>query len=118
MLHLIARLPLGLFHACGVLLGWFVWLASPRYRRMVTGNLATAGFSDPAVRTAAISHAGRGLLELLPVWFRDPAQAEALRAAHKTSASTGGSSTNDAKVETATAPATSSGAALNLSANR
>lgn len=51
-------------------------------------------------------------------YFRDPAQAEALRAAHKTTASTGGSSTNDAKVETATAPATSSGAALNLSANR
>lgn len=78
VLALIARLPLGLFHALGVLLGWFVWLASPRYRRMVAGNLATAGFADPVVRRASISHAGRGLLELLPVWFRDPARAAAL----------------------------------------
>jgi predicted DNA-binding ribbon-helix-helix protein len=51
-------------------------------------------------------------------YFRDPAHAEALRSAHTTNASTNGNSANAANVDNATAPATSSGAALNLSANR
>jgi predicted DNA-binding ribbon-helix-helix protein len=51
-------------------------------------------------------------------YFRDPATAEALRASHKTNGSTNGKSANDKSVDNATPPATSSGAALNLSANR
>ena len=51
-------------------------------------------------------------------YFRDPATAEALRAHNKTNGSTNGSNAKDKSVDNATPPATSSGSALNLSANR
>ena len=79
------------------------------------------GFNQLCTFVAATRQEGgftSNLRVFIMSYFRDPAQAEALRAAHKTTTSTGGSSTNDNSVETATAPATSSGAVLNLSANR
>ena len=70
LLRALARLPLPLLHLAGALLGWTLYLASPRYRRHLAENLAQAGFADGATRRAAIASAGRMLVELPAVWLR------------------------------------------------
>ena len=83
MLRLLAALPLSLFHALGAALGRLVWLLSPRFRRLTRENLAAAGYDDPQLLRQVVAEAGKGVLELIPVWFRPQDQAAALmREAH------------------------------------
>ena len=70
LLRLVARLPLPLLHALGVVLGWAVYLSSPRYRRDVKRNLAAAGLGDFRLRCAAIGEAGKSVLEVPAIWLR------------------------------------------------
>jgi KDO2-lipid IV(A) lauroyltransferase len=70
LLRLAARLPLPLLHALGAVLGWVVYLSSPRYRRDLRRNLETAGLSDLRLRRAAVAEAGKGVLEAPAVWLR------------------------------------------------
>jgi KDO2-lipid IV(A) lauroyltransferase len=69
-LRLIARLPLRLLHALGSVLGWAIYGISPTYRRHLRENLAQAGLDDARVRRAAITSAGKMLLEVPAIWFR------------------------------------------------
>ena len=66
----IARFPLAWLHACGTLLGWTLYLASPRYRQRLRENLALAGLDTRQLRHAAIAEAGKGMSELPAVWLR------------------------------------------------
>jgi len=77
-LKILARLPLFSFHAIGAALGWVAWLVSPRLRRFSRENLAAAGFDDPALLRRSVTETGKGLLELIPVWFRPQAEVAAL----------------------------------------
>lgn len=71
-------LPLPFFHALGAGLGRLVWALSPRFRRLTRENLASAGYQDPAIAQRAAVEAGKGALELIPVWFRSQAEAALL----------------------------------------
>jgi KDO2-lipid IV(A) lauroyltransferase len=70
VLRLIARLPLAFLHALGSVLGWTIYGMSPTYRRHVRENLAAAGYRDSSTRRAAISSAGKMVMELPAIWFR------------------------------------------------
>jgi KDO2-lipid IV(A) lauroyltransferase len=70
LLRLAARLPLRLAHALGAVLGWMVYLCSPRYRRNFKRNLATAGLSDFRLRCSAVAEAGKSVMEVPAVWLR------------------------------------------------
>jgi Kdo2-lipid IVA lauroyltransferase/acyltransferase len=69
----LGRLPLFLLHAIGALAGWLTYLASPRYRRRLTENLAAAIPGSGPMLGAAIAEAGKAVLELPAVWFRPAA---------------------------------------------
>lgn len=68
LFRLLSHFPLPVLHNLGAAMGWLIWLASPTYRRHMRENLALAGF--PAVRSAAIAEAGKGLFELPRLWLR------------------------------------------------
>ncbi len=70
LLRLAARLPLPLLHALGATLGWMVYLCSPRYRRDFKRNLAAAELGDSRLRRAAVSEAGKSVVEVPAVWLR------------------------------------------------
>ena len=71
LMRLAAKLPLIFAHAAGWLVGWLMFLASPRYRLHLSENLAAAGYgSDARVRRAAIAAAGCLLTELPALWLR------------------------------------------------
>jgi KDO2-lipid IV(A) lauroyltransferase len=70
-----ARVPLAWLHGLGVLAGWAVYLAAPRYRRLLRENLAASGVCADAAafrRTLcqAVAEAGKSVLELPAIWFR------------------------------------------------
>ncbi|MEZ5728798.1 MAG: lysophospholipid acyltransferase family protein [Burkholderiaceae bacterium] len=67
VLRVLGGLPLGLARAFGVGLGWLVWLASPRYRRMTRANLETAGL-ERSLLPDVIAETGRMVAELPFVW--------------------------------------------------
>jgi KDO2-lipid IV(A) lauroyltransferase len=69
LLRLAARLPLPLAHAVGVVLGWMIYMASPRLRRYLRENLERAGFPDAKTRHAAIAETGKSLSELPAIWL-------------------------------------------------
>jgi len=73
LFRLLGRLPLRFLHALGALSGWITYLASPTYRRHTQENLALAyGPAEAeAILPAAVTHAGRGVLELPLIWLRD-----------------------------------------------
>lgn len=73
LLRLLGRLPLGWLRAVGVVVGWAVYLASPRYRRMLTANLAQAGLGERRIRWRAVSEAGSMVAELPWIWAQPPA---------------------------------------------
>lgn len=78
-MRLMSALPLPLAHAAGWLLGWLMYLVSPRYRRHLQENLAIAGYGgDDRVRHEAIASAGRLLTELPALWLRPHAEVVAL----------------------------------------
>jgi len=78
VLRALGRLPLAWLHSAGSLLGWVVFRVSPRYARRLTDNLHASGVCRdesayaPLLR-AAIGEAGKGVTELLAVWFGDAA---------------------------------------------
>ena len=82
VLSVVARLPLGILHALGALLGWAAYAFSPTYRRHLRENLEAAGYGenpgDAAVRRAAIAGAGRMVAELPAIWLRPHAEVMAL----------------------------------------
>lgn len=76
LLRLIAWLPLGWLHGIGAALGWSAYWLSPVYASRLRENLAQSGVCpDPVaqkkLRDAAIAEAGKGVLELAAVWFRN-----------------------------------------------
>jgi KDO2-lipid IV(A) lauroyltransferase len=78
LLRLVARLPLPLLHVVGAVLGWAVYLLSPRYRRMIVRNLDIAGLNSTRLRWAVVSETGKGALEIPAIWLRPHRQAAAL----------------------------------------
>jgi len=77
MLRIVAALPLRAFHLLGWVLGWLVWALSPRFRRLTRENLAAAGLNDPRLLRRSVGEAGKGALEILPLWFRPQAEVAA-----------------------------------------
>jgi Kdo2-lipid IVA lauroyltransferase/acyltransferase len=75
LLRLVARLPLRVLHGMGSLLGRVIYLSDRRYAARMRENLAGSRLfrDDAAYRSLlrmAIGEAGKGLLELAPVWLR------------------------------------------------
>jgi KDO2-lipid IV(A) lauroyltransferase len=69
MLALLARLPLPLVHALGVATAWVVYALSPKWRRLLTSNLAQAGYTDARTRRAALAEAGKMVFEAPKMWL-------------------------------------------------
>jgi len=73
VLRLLARLPLKLFYVAGGWLGWLIDAVSPRYAARLRENLRQSGLLDSSGEETLLSHtiaeAGRGVLELIPIWF-------------------------------------------------
>ena len=78
MMSLAARLPLPVLHAAGSVLGWIMYLASPRYRKHLRENLEIAGYRDAPTRRAAIAETGKAIAELPALWLRPQAEVAAL----------------------------------------
>jgi Kdo2-lipid IVA lauroyltransferase/acyltransferase len=66
LFRLLSKLPLPLLHAIGAALGWLVYGASSSYRNRLKSNIERAGFASSL--SAAITEAGRNVLELPFVW--------------------------------------------------
>jgi KDO2-lipid IV(A) lauroyltransferase len=64
-----SRLPLGVLHAIGALLGWITYAASPTYRRRLKANAELAGVPEAAWR-GAVASAGRMVAEIPFLWAR------------------------------------------------
>jgi len=74
VLRLAARLPLSWFHGAGAVLGWLVYASSHRYAERLRSNLYASGVCSgaaqcDALRRKAVAEAGKGMLELIAVWF-------------------------------------------------
>ena len=74
VLRLLARLPLKWLHVAGAALGWLVYWLSPAYAARLRENLYASGVcADPAACRAllhqAIAETGKGVTELIAVWF-------------------------------------------------
>lgn len=83
LLRLAARLPLGFFHRLGAGLGVVAYRLSERYSRRMRDNLKRSGVcGDDAdyarVLAANIRETGKQGIEMLPLWFGDPARTLAL----------------------------------------
>jgi KDO2-lipid IV(A) lauroyltransferase len=79
LFRLLGRLPLGVLHSVGAVLGWVAYLASGAYRSHLRGNLERAiPAASAALRRAAIGHGGRQMLEMPFLWLRPPAEVLAL----------------------------------------
>jgi len=75
LLTLFAKLPLRWLHRLGALLGWLVYLASPRYAARLRENLEKSRVcADPAagrrLLRQTVAEAGKSAVELLAVWLR------------------------------------------------
>jgi KDO2-lipid IV(A) lauroyltransferase len=85
ILRLAARLPLRWLHAAGTVLGWLAYGLSPVYANHVRENLEASGVCpDRAacwkLRRQVIAETGKGVSELIAVWF-GPDEAVARRVA-------------------------------------
>jgi len=73
LLRLLARLPLPWLHRAGAALGWLVYWLSPTYAARLRGNLYASGVCADAACAAllrqAVAEAGKGVTELIAVWF-------------------------------------------------
>jgi len=72
--RLLARLPLSWLHRAGVALGWIVYWCSSRYAERMRENLFASGVCSgdaqcKALLRRTVAEAGKGMLELLAVWF-------------------------------------------------
>lgn len=70
LLRALAALPLPILHLVGAIVGWLVYLGSGRFRRYLHENLAAAGYSDAALRRAAVAETGKSAMELPAIWMR------------------------------------------------
>ena len=81
LLRLLAKLRLPALHRIGVVLGWFVYFASPVYATRIRGNLAASGIYhepealDRAVR-ACVGETGKAAIETAKIWFGDTREVE------------------------------------------
>ncbi|HET9976401.1 MAG TPA: lysophospholipid acyltransferase family protein [Burkholderiaceae bacterium] len=73
-LRWLSRRSLGFLHTLGAGVGWLGYALSGTYRRRVVENAQRAGIA-PAVRRAAVAHAGRMVAELPRLWLRPRTQA-------------------------------------------
>ncbi len=78
LLRALAALPLPILHAIGAIVGWLVYLGSPRFRKYLGENLAAAGYGDRALLRACIAEMGKGALELPAIWLRTQEEAARL----------------------------------------
>jgi KDO2-lipid IV(A) lauroyltransferase len=73
-LRLLSFLPLPILHGLGVLLGWLIYLAPGKHSPRMRANLEQSGLcGNPACRPLlrqVIAEAGKGILELAPIWMR------------------------------------------------
>jgi KDO2-lipid IV(A) lauroyltransferase len=74
VLRLAARLPLKWLHYIGAALGWLTYWLSPVYAAHLKENLFTSGVCRDANACRAllrqvVAEAGKGVSELIPVWF-------------------------------------------------
>jgi Kdo2-lipid IVA lauroyltransferase/acyltransferase len=74
LLRVIARLPLAVLHRAGAVLGWLIYRLSPAYAQRLRENLRASGvWSGEAnyqrLLHASIAEAGKGLLEIVKIWF-------------------------------------------------
>jgi KDO2-lipid IV(A) lauroyltransferase len=75
LLRIAARAPLALHHGFGAAVGWLGYLLSPIYAQRLRHNLAASGVCDdpaefPRLVRRNIAETGKGLAELVVVWFR------------------------------------------------
>ena len=83
MLRLLARLPLGFYHALGAFLGRIAYLASPRFSGRLRENLRASGLAGDQAQfqrllRANVVETGKQAIEFIPLWFRDQARVAAL----------------------------------------
>jgi KDO2-lipid IV(A) lauroyltransferase len=84
LLQATALLPLGVLHFAGAAVGRMTRRLSPRFRRLLSENLARSGLAPnpgPArerLERRVAAEIGKGLLELPAVWFRSPRRVERL----------------------------------------
>ena len=74
MFRLCARLPLSWLHRGGAALGWLVYWSSPSYAARLRQNLHASGVCGGeqqygAMLRATVAEAGKGVTELIAVWF-------------------------------------------------
>lgn len=70
LLRLFARLPLGALHRIGAVLGWLVYRLSPAYAARMRENLRISAISGAdALLPQAVAETGKGVAEILKVWF-------------------------------------------------
>ena len=74
LLRLASRLPLGWLHRAGAALGWLAYWLSPAYARHLKENLYASGVcgDEPGCERLlrdVISETGKGITELVAVWF-------------------------------------------------
>lgn len=79
-LRLAGRLPLGVLHALGGVLGRLLWLANGRMRRITESNLALVLTQESdqtrhALAQAALIEAGKAVLEVARIWGNPPQRA-------------------------------------------
>ncbi len=73
--RLLARLPLSWLHRGGAALGWLVYWLSPSYAARLRENLYASGVCGGddgqrgAMLRATVAEAGKGVTELVAVWF-------------------------------------------------
>ena len=83
LLRAIAVLPLSWLHRAGAALGWIVYGASPVYAARLREHLRASGVAaDPAeyrrLLRAAVAEAGKGVLEIVKIWFAPVEKVSAL----------------------------------------
>jgi KDO2-lipid IV(A) lauroyltransferase len=78
LLRALALLPLPILHTLGAIVGWLVYLGSPRFRKYLGENLAAAGYRDRALLRACVAEMGKGALELPAIWLRSREEAARL----------------------------------------
>ena len=83
LLRLVARLPLAWLHAAGSLAGRLIYRLSPSYAQRLQQNLrASDVWSDEVeyrrLLRASTREAGKGLLEIVKIWFDKPETVAAL----------------------------------------
>jgi KDO2-lipid IV(A) lauroyltransferase len=74
LFRLVAALPLRLVHALGAAVAQLAFVLAGGERRRLDENLRRAGYTDPALRAAAIREAGKMLFEMPWAWLRPQAE--------------------------------------------